>query len=104
MSVDVTKAVFAQSRAKGNARLVLHALGDAVNHEQLRTGIAGAEAWVSQVKLAKLCNCKRDTVRAGLDELVALGEIEDTGERKGREVIVWRILLELPEPGEWSND
>ena len=93
MAITATKAVWAQSRATGNTRLVLLALADHVNEQRLQAGY-GCEAWPSQSTLAKMCRSSRSTVKLALRRLVELGEIVDTGERKRRGTVVWEINLD----------
>jgi hypothetical protein len=92
MALSASKAVWAGSRATGNARLVLLALADFANEEEVKF-CGNAEAWPSQSKLAHMCRCRRSTVQEALKALVALGEIENTGRRKRRGTIVWKLHL-----------
>jgi len=93
MSVTASNAVFDYSRSKGAGRLVLLALAKHVNEQKLEQ-YEEALAWPSQNTMARLCNCSRSTVQRGLDSLVAIGEIKDTGERRTRDTVVWEILIE----------
>ena len=95
MNVGITAVatVFEYSRSKGAARLVLLSLAKHVNEQKLEA-FGEATAWPSQNTLARLGNCSRSTVQRALSELVDLGEIEDTGERRTRDTVVWEIQLQ----------
>lgn len=95
MSVTVTKAVFAHSKAKRNARLVLLALASYAWEEDIRDG-ARAFACPSRKTLATMCNCAQSSVQKELARLVELGEIKDTKRRpsygRDRSTIEWELL------------
>lgn len=96
MSLIVTKAAKAQSRSRGNARLVLLELADHANQEAVKRGEA-ARAWPSQNTLARNCNCSRSTVAVALAELVELGDIVDSGLRGPKGEVKWDLTADLSE-------
>lgn len=94
MGVEVVKAAREHSGAWGSAFAVLAYLADRVYDERIEENHA-ALAWPSQATIARETRWSDRTVARALKELVALGEIEDTGERRGRrhqETVVWAVL------------
>lgn len=91
MSGPLVGEVLASSRARLGARLVLVVLAEAVNERRLKAG-EPPEAWLSQGKIASRAGICDRAVRRHLTELMRLGEIEDTGRRKGRGAVVWEIV------------
>lgn len=91
MSGPLVGEVLASSKASPTARLVLIILAEAVNDKRLDAGLP-AEAWLSQGKIAQRAGLSDRQVRRRLAELKELGEIEDTGQRKGRGAVVWEIV------------
>lgn len=94
MGVQVVKAAREHSDATGSAFAVLVYLADRVHDERIEENLA-ALAWPSQGTIARDTRWSDRTVARALKELVALGEIEDTEERRGpphRETVVWAVL------------
>jgi DNA-binding transcriptional MocR family regulator len=69
MSVRVQSAVWENSRATGNAFVVLLKIADNCDDD-------GRNAWPSVATLARYCRCSESTVQRALRELEALGELE----------------------------
>ena len=94
MGVQVVKAAREHSGAWGSTFAVLAYLADRVYDERIEEHHA-ALAWPSQATIARDTRWSDRTVARALKELVALGEIEDTEERRGRrhqETVVWAVL------------
>jgi hypothetical protein len=108
MSAVAMRTVFEQSRSTGAARLVLLCLASYVAHEKWKRGEPPL-AFPSQRTIAERCNCSRSTVQLALRDLERLGEICDTGERRGgrggrRGPVVWELLLDDMGVGdEWTD-
>jgi hypothetical protein len=84
--------VLEKSRARWTARLVQIVLAERVNEKRVEVGEPPL-AWPSQADIAKRAGgIDARTVRRHLAELERLGEIEDTGQRKGRGVKVWEVV------------
>jgi hypothetical protein len=84
--------VLDHSRSRGASRLVFLALCRYIKHELWKEG-EPAEAYPSQSTLARKCNCSRSTVERALEQLQALGEIHDTGERAKRSTVIYGLAL-----------
>lgn len=97
MSLTAINAVLEHSPTTGTVRLLELVLASHVNEERLIER-GEARAWPSQRRLAKLCNCSRRSIQERLDGLVGMGCITDTGERRGRRVVVWELLVP-----EWTD-
>lgn len=94
MSVRVMTHVFENAEASGNDRVVLLVLADHAHDD-------GAGAYPGQATIARKARIAPRTVRDCLKRLEAAGEIERTGERRGRtrQLIEYRVTVtrqELP--------
>ena len=68
MSIKVMSAVWDDSEATGNARLVLLAIADSADHD-------GTNAWPAIDTIAKKTRLSRSTVKRKIQELVSLAEL-----------------------------
>lgn len=89
MSVAVMTAVFANSKSKGAARLVLLALADEAGSDGQVTAYRR-----SQSHLAQKCCLSVRGVRKAIDDLVALGELSVIAEGDGRKSADYLISVE----------
>lgn len=96
-AVAARREVIECSRQTKLRLLVLLELADAVNEQRLQAGYS-MKAWPSQGLLAWRLNSSRRSVARALEELEEAGEIQDTGERKGRGTVVWEITLPDSKP------
>lgn len=90
MSLIMMRDVLKYSPSKGSARLVELARAEAVNDERVRLGHEPL-SWLSQNTAARLCNCSRSTVERSDKKLENLGRLTDTGSRRTRGVVVYRL-------------
>lgn len=103
MSVQQLSLVFTHSRAENTDRLVLLSLA---NH----AGGDGADAYPSIGTIAREARCGESTVRAALERLKALGEVEEGGVSPRRTRSFRLTLPDSPAPPreaarrEWQRD
>lgn len=98
MSIRATRAVWAQSRARGGQLLVLLALADHINSDHPERG-----CWPSVATLARRTRFSKRHVRRCLRELEGLGEITTVKEPKHR-THVYRLHLPGNEEDNLTED
>lgn len=92
MSVEVMSRVFADSKSKGAARLVLLALADEGSSTGEVTAYRRSQSWIG-----RKCNLDPRSVRRAIDDLVQLGELRVLAEGQGRQSSNYQITLTSPD-------
>lgn len=88
MSVAMMTEVFASSRAKGAARLVLLALADEASSTGEISAYRRSQSWLMQK-----CNMSRSGIQKSLKDLVDLGELEVTDAGDGHKQASYQIYI-----------
>jgi len=91
MSIHNLNLAFKSEIQKSSLKFILVALADYANED--------SEAYPSIETITRKTSLNRKTIQSGLVELVNLGYIEDTNQRRGRtkSVKIWRLTIERPQ-------